>query len=52
VFATTLNVTVPAPEPLAPEVIVTQGELDMAVQAQPGAADTPIIAVPPLVGTV
>ena len=39
-FAATLNVTVPFPVPLAPEAIVSQIALLVAVQAHPPAADT------------
>ena len=39
-FAATLNVTVPFPVPLAPEAIVSQAALLVAVQTHPAATDT------------
>ena len=41
-FAATLNVAVPLPLPLAPDVIVIHDALLCAVHAQPPAADTDI----------
>ena len=41
----------PLPLPLPPEVIVIQGALLVAVQAQPAAVVTPTLPVPPLPGT-
>jgi len=42
VFAATLNVAVPLPLPLAPDVIVIHDALLCAVHAQPPGADTDI----------
>ena len=46
-FAATEKVTVPLPFPEAPDRIVTKPELLAAVQAQPGAAVTLTVPVPP-----
>ena len=48
VFAATLNPTVPFPDPLLPEVIVSQPALLAAVQAHPAVVDTAIeVPAPP-----
>lgn len=46
-FAATLNLTVPGPDPKAPEVIVIHELLVVAFQAQPVAVVTVPLAVPP-----
>ena len=51
VFAATLNATEPLPVPLAPLVIVTHVTGLVAVQAQPVAAVTLTVPVPPLATT-
>ena len=48
VFAATLTVVVPLPEPLAPAVTVIHVTLLTAVHEQPAAAVVVIVAVPPL----
>ena len=48
VVAAAANVTVPAPLPLAPDVMVIHGALLDAVQAHPAAALTLTVPVPPL----
>ena len=48
VFAATLTVVVPLPDPLAPAVTVIQASLLTAVHEQPAAAVVVIVAVPPL----
>ena len=47
-----LNWTVPLPVPLAPEVIVSQEALLVAVKAQPAGAVTATLPVPPAAGTL
>jgi hypothetical protein len=47
VFAATLNVTVPGPEPDAPVTMVTHVALLAAVHAQPAPAVTVLVPVPP-----
>jgi hypothetical protein len=49
-FATTLNVTVPDPLPVAPLEIVTQAALLDAVQLQPADVVTVTVPVPPPTG--
>ena len=44
----TAKETVPGPDPLTPVEIVTPERLDTAVQAQPGATETPIWPLPPV----
>jgi len=51
VFAATVNVTVPLPEPLAPPVTVIQLALLVAVQAHPVSAVIEMEPVPPAAGT-
>jgi hypothetical protein len=51
VVAATANVTVPAPLPLAPAVMVIHGALLVAVHPHPAAALTLIVRVPPLAST-
>ena len=46
-LAGTVNVTVPSPDPLVPEVIVMNEALLVAVHVQPGLAPIVIEAVPP-----
>ncbi len=48
VLEATLYITVPLPEPLAPDVTVIQLALLVAVQAHPDPADTVMFVVPPL----
>ena len=52
VFAATLTVVVPLPDPLAPAVTVIHASLATAVHEQPAAAVVVIVAVPPLDVTV
>src|SRR6266550_5410810 len=52
VVAATANVTVPAPLPLAPAVMVIHGALLVAVHAQPAPAVTETVPLPPEEGTV
>jgi hypothetical protein len=52
VVAAALNCTVPFPLPLAPDVIVSQFTLLAAVHAQPAAAVTATLPVPPAAGTL
>jgi hypothetical protein len=49
-FTPTLNVTVPLPLPLNPDVIVTQPTLLAAVHGQPAVAVTDTLPVPPPFG--
>lgn len=51
VLAATLKVTVPPPVPAAPAVTVIHAALLTAVHAQPAAALTVVLAVPPAAGT-
>jgi hypothetical protein len=51
VVAATAKVTLPAPAPLAPAVIVIHGALLAAVQAHPAAALTSIVRLPPPAAT-
>ena len=51
VLAALVNVTVPAPVPLAPAVTVIQGALLTAVHAQPLPAVTLVLPAPPAVPT-
>jgi hypothetical protein len=46
-FAVAVNDTVPLPDPLAPLVMLSQLTLSEAVQAQPLAAVTEMLALPP-----
>jgi hypothetical protein len=51
VFAATVNVTVPLPDPLAPPVTLIQLALLVAVQAHPAPAAIEIEPLPPDAGT-
>lgn len=52
VFAVTVYVTAPFPEPDAPRVIATHDTFDVAVQAQPPSASTATVFDPPSDDTV
>ena len=51
VFAATLKLTLPLPDPLAPAVTVIHAALLEAVQPQPASAVTATVPVPPAAGT-
>lgn len=51
VFAATVNVTVPLPDPLAPPVTLIQLALLVAVQSHPAPAAIEIEPLPPDAGT-
>lgn len=48
VFCETVKLTVPLPEPVAPEVMVIQVSLDVAVQLQPAVVVTAALPLPPV----
>jgi hypothetical protein len=52
VFAATVKFTVPFPDPLPPDVIVTQLAALVAVHAQPVPAVTFVLPVPPAATTL
>jgi hypothetical protein len=51
VFAATVIVTEPAPDPFAPDVTVIHGALLTAVHGQPLALVTDVVVVPPAAAT-
>ena len=52
VFAATLSVTIPLPDPLAPLATLIQVALLRAVQPQPDPVVTDVLTDPPVVGVL